>query len=85
VRACVTPKGKEQSIKGSEVCVADADVVTIFAAPAVKDVKATSMTVEAGKSLGVSYAFVTNGTGTDASTYQWKYRQGTSGDWTTPQ
>ncbi|MCS3414698.1 beta-prism lectin domain-containing protein [Serratia marcescens] len=82
VRGVVTPKGKNQSLTGVEVASVG---VTIFAAPAVKDVKVTSTTVEAGKSLGVSYAFVTNGTGTDASTYQWKYRQGTSGDWTTPQ
>ncbi|MGJ3438271.1 hypothetical protein [Serratia sp. Je.1.23.a] len=57
----------------------------IFAAAEVKDVKATSTTVEAGKSLGVSYAFVANGTGADVSTYQWKYRYGTSGDWKAPQ
>ncbi|HGE8530931.1 TPA: Ig-like domain-containing protein, partial [Serratia marcescens] len=74
VRGVVTPKGKNQSLTGVEVASVG---VTIFAAPAVKDVKVTSTTVEAGKSLGVSYAFVTNGTGTDASTYQWKYRQGT--------
>ncbi|MBX9285616.1 hypothetical protein, partial [Serratia marcescens] len=85
VRACVTPKGKEQSIKGSEACVADADVMTIFAAPTVKGVKAKSTTVEAGKSLGVSYTFVANGTGDDASTYQWMYREETSGDWKAPQ
>ncbi|HEJ6984577.1 TPA: Ig-like domain-containing protein, partial [Serratia marcescens] len=30
VRACVTPKGKEQSIKGSEVCVAGSDLMTIY-------------------------------------------------------
>ncbi|MCS3414678.1 MULTISPECIES: hypothetical protein [Serratia] len=57
----------------------------IFAAPTVKDVKAESATVEAGKSLGVSYTFVSNGTGGDVSTYQWKYREGTSGDWKAPQ
>ncbi|RYM58197.1 hypothetical protein BSQ98_24650, partial [Serratia liquefaciens] len=82
VRACVTPKGKEQSIKGSEVCVAQSDLITIAGTPEVRDVTRLPEASLVGKALDVSYTFVSNGTGDDGSIYQWEYWE--NDEWKVP-
>ncbi|MDL4915035.1 MAG: inverse autotransporter beta domain-containing protein [Enterobacterales bacterium endosymbiont of Blomia tropicalis] len=82
VRLTVTPKGSlHPELAGTPV---SSDAVAIYAAPSVAHVKAPATSL-AGKELDVTYDYSGNGSGSDASSYQWEYRQTPSEGWTVPQ
>ncbi|OON34684.1 hypothetical protein BTJ39_23540 [Izhakiella australiensis] len=82
VRLTVTPKGSlHPDLTGTPV---SSNPVSIYAAPSVANVKAPAQKA-AGMELDVTYDYKANGSGSDASSYQWEYRQTPSEGWTVPQ
>ncbi len=75
VRVVVTPKGSSQPQLQGEVQQSAA--VAAYGAPEVKDLR-ISGTPQAGKTLRAEYTFAANGSGTDASTFQWQWLSGTT-------
>ncbi|WP_190322558.1 hypothetical protein, partial [Enterobacter hormaechei] len=72
-RVVVTPKGSSHpSLTGT---LQESQAVMAYGTPAVEDVR-TSGTPEVGQTLRAEYTFSANGSGADASTYQWQWKDG---------
>ncbi|MBV4483810.1 invasin domain 3-containing protein [Pseudomonas khavaziana] len=78
VRLEITPKGQNQSLEGDMVY---SNSITIYKKPVVSNIKVVG-TGNANSPLGATYNYEGNGTGTDASKYQWKYKNANS--WIAP-
>ncbi|OON41351.1 hypothetical protein BTJ39_05150 [Izhakiella australiensis] len=79
VRVGVTPKGSDRAVTGQEVF---SNAVSIYAAPAVRNqMVSSSATVNANTLLTGRYDFDAQGTGEDASLYQWYWRKVGDSSW----
>ena len=74
IKAVVIPKGSSQSLTGA---VQHSAAVEAYGSPEVTNLR-ISGTPEVGQTLTASYIFTANGTGTDASTFQWQWKDGTT-------
>ena len=73
IKAVVTPKGSRQpALSGA---VQHSPAVDGYGAPSVTSLK-ISGTPEVGQTLTALYSFNANGAGTDASTFQWQWKDG---------
>ena len=73
IKAVVTPKGRRQpALSGA---VQHSPAVDGYGAPSVTGLK-ISGTPEVGQTLTALYSFNANGAGTDASTFQWQWKDG---------
>ncbi|MCM7353953.1 hypothetical protein M8R50_13555, partial [Enterobacter bugandensis] len=73
VRVVVTPKGSSQpSLTGA---VQDSPTMAAYGAPSITNLH-ISGTPKVGQTLSAEYTFTANGSGTDASSFQWQWQDG---------